>query len=203
MTASDAFARHLRRLFACRDCSSVEGRPVTGAVPGAKIMLVGQAPGPREEDAGRPFAWTAGRRLFEWVERLGVSEEEFRARVHICAVARCFPGRDPKGGGDRLPSNEEITNCAKHLDREIELLSPLLVIIVGTLAAARFIGNSSLVDVVGRLHQTAREGRKFDAAVLPHPSGRSTWLNSENNRALLGRSLDLIAGHEAFRATFG
>jgi len=197
------FDQHLAALAACRLCPNVLGTPVIGAVADARVMLVGQAPGPREMELGRPFAFTAGRRLFSWFERIGVSEEDFRAGVHMCAVIRCFPGRDPKAGGDRVPSPEEIANCASHLDREIALLAPRLVIAVGTLAAAALVGSAQLKDVVGRKHRVKRAGRAFDVVVLPHPSGRSTWTNKPENAALLARSLELIAAHAAWRKTFG
>ena len=196
------FAEHLKTLYACRLCPNVFGAPVTGAVAGAKVMLVGQAPGPHEVEDRRPFAYTAGKRLFGWFERFGVDESQFRGRVHMCAVIRCFPGRDPKSGGDRVPSAEEIANCAMHLDREIRLLVPKLVVAVGTLAAQALIGESELRRIVGKKHRAERAGHKFDVVVLPHPSGRSTWLNKEENRALLDRSLELIAAHAAWRATF-
>ena len=197
-----AFAEHLKTLYACRACPNVLGEPVTGAVAGAKVMLVGQAPGPHEVEDRRPFAYTAGKRLFGWFERFGIDESQFRSSIHMCAVIRCFPGRDPKSGGDRVPSAEEIANCAAHLDREIGLLHPKLIIAVGTLAVQSLIGESELKDVVGKLHRAGRVGQKFDVVVLPHPSGRSTWLNKPANRKLLERSLDLIAAHPAWRATF-
>jgi len=199
---SDTFAQHLATLYACRACPNVFGEPVTGAVDGAKIMLVGQAPGPHEVEDRRPFAYTAGRRLFSWFERFGIDEAQFRARVHMCAVIRCFPGRNPKGGGDRVPHPLEIANCASHLDREIRLLQPKLMIAVGTLAAEQLIGASELRSIVGRVHRAERSGMSFDVVVLPHPSGRSTWLNNHKNRVLLERSLNLIAEHPAWRATF-
>jgi uracil-DNA glycosylase len=189
----DDFAAHLETLYACRVCPNVQGEPVTGAVRGARVLLVGQAPGPREVVDRRPFAFTAGRRLFAWFEEhLGLSEEAFRARVHIAAVIRCFPGRDPKKGGDRVPSPEEIGRCATHLDREIQLLKPALVIAVGTLAAQQLIGESELKRVVGRMHDVTRAGMGMKVVVLPHPSGRSTWLNDRGNRRLFLRSMKLI-----------
>src|SRR5438105_4246115 len=127
------FEQHLETLFACRACPNVFGRPVTGAVANARVMLVGQAPGPHELEDRRPFAYTAGRRLFAWFAELGVSEEELRKRVYIAAVIRCFPGKDAKSGGDRVPAEIEIANCGSHLDREIALLAPKLIIAVGTL----------------------------------------------------------------------
>lgn len=187
------FAAHLEALFACRACPNVMGTPVTGPVPDARVMLVGQAPGPREEAFGRPFAYTAGKRLFAWFERFtGIDEEEFRKRVQISAVIRCFPGRDPKAGGDRVPDAFEIAQCAKHLDREIALLRPELVIAVGTLAAKQLIGQSELKTIVGRVHRVTRAGHAFDVVVLPHPSGRSTWTNKAENQALLEQSMRLI-----------
>jgi uracil-DNA glycosylase len=194
------FKTHLETLFSCKACPNVFGQPVTGAVAGAKVMLVGQAPGPHEVEDRRPFAYTAGRRLFTWFESLGVSEGEFRKRVHIAAVIRCFPGKDAKSGGDRVPDQEEIARCAAHLDREIAILKPKLVIAVGTLASTQLTGISQLKDAVGVPHRTTRAGRTFDVVVLPHPSGRSTWLNQPQNAALLQRSLALIAAHPAFQS---
>jgi len=196
------FQSHLEELFACRRCPDVVGKPVTGGVEGAKIMLVGQAPGPHEQESGRPFAWTAGRTLFAWFEEIGFSEEQFRSHVHIAAVARCFPGRDKTGKGDRAPSREEIANCGAHLDREIELLGPEIIIAVGTLASKELVGISVLAMVVGKKHHVERADRSFDVVVLPHPSGRSTWLNDPENQRLLRRSLRLIGEHDATRALF-
>jgi len=189
-------------------------------------MLVGQAPGPHEAKYAKPFAYTAGKRMFGWfAEGLGLSEEEFRERVHIAAVIRCFPGKDPKAGGDRVPDAEEIARCGEHLDREITILAPKLVIAVGTLAASVILSGRSgeaaerregsgaqratypslssaplrqLRMTVGRLHRAQRAGRKFDVVVLPHPSGRSTWLNKPENAKLLRKSLELIRKHPAF-----
>lgn len=197
------FALHLDRLYACRACPNVLGQPVTGGVAGARVMLVGQAPGPHEKEEGKPFAYTAGKRLFGWFrERLGVEETRFRERVHIGAVIRCFPGRDEKNGGDRVPAPDEIARCAAHLDRELALLRPRLVIAVGTLAAMQLVGAAKLNEVVGRTHRVTRAGQTFDVVVLPHPSGRSTWTNKPENAALLERSLRLIAEHEAWRGSF-
>ena len=65
------------------------------------------------------------------------------------------------------------------------------------------IGVSQLKDAVGRVHRATRNGRRFDVIVLPHPSGRSTWLNKEENAAMLEESLRAIVEHPAWRATFG
>lgn len=191
---------HLTLLFACRACPNVVGEPVTGAVANTRVMLVGQAPGPHEREERKPFAYTAGRRLFSWFAELGVDEATFRKRVYIAAVIRCFPGRDAKSGGDRVPDELEIATCSAHLDRELALLVPRLVIAVGTLASMQLTGIAQLKDAVGVRHRVKRAGRTFDVVVLPHPSGRSTWLNKPENAALLQQSLRLIAEHAAWRA---
>src|SRR4051812_42324568 len=201
MVQHASFTKHIELLTACAACPNVFGRPVVGAVAGAKVMLVGQAPGPHEADSRKPFAYTAGRRLFGWMAELGVDEETFRERVHIAAVIRCFPGKDAKSGGDRVPGGGGIARCGEHLDREIGILAPRLVIAVGTLASQQLIGIAQLKDAVGRMHKATRAGRRFDVVVLPHPSGRSTWLNKAENAALMRESLRLIAAHPAFVAT--
>lgn len=191
----EQFRQHLEALAVCKACPKVFGQSVTGAVWGTRVMLVGQAPGPHEVGDRRPFAYTAGKRLFSWFDR--VTEAEFRERVHICAVIRCFPGKDPKGG-DRVPDEEEIARCGVHLDVEMRLLQPELVIAVGTLAARQLMGSSVLSEIVGRKHRATRAGQEFDVIVLPHPSGRSTWLNKPEHAALLKKSLELIYAHRAW-----
>ena len=195
----DHFREHVDALMLCNACPNVFGQPVTGAVWGARVMLVGQAPGPHEVVDRRPFAYTAGKRLFSWFDR--VTEQQFREHIHMCAVIRCFPGKDPKGG-DRVPDENEIARCGEHLDREFRLLKPELVIAVGTLAARQLIGQSVLSEIVGRKQRATRAGHEFDVIVLPHPSGRSTWLNKPAHAALLAKSLKLIYGHPAWRSSF-
>jgi uracil-DNA glycosylase len=195
------FETHLAALYACRACPNVRGLPITGGVADAKVMLVGQAPGPHEAEHGKPFAYTAGKRMFAWfAEHLGVDQETFRKRVHIGAVIRCFPGRDEKAGGDRVPDAEEIARCGAHLDREIAMLKPELVIAVGTLASQQLVGISQLKLAVGVLHRATRAAHSFDVVVLPHPSGRSTWLNKPEHQALLLRGMQLIREHRAWKS---
>ena len=158
---------------------------MSGAVFGSRVMLLGQAPGPREPVIGKPFAHTAGKRLFTWFESLGIGEERFRERVHIASIIRCFPGKD-RNGGDRVPDSEEIARCGAHLDRELRINRPGLFIAVGTLAASQLIGDATLTRIVGVSHRVTRADQTFDVVVLPHPSGRSTWLNKPEHRVTTG-----------------
>jgi uracil-DNA glycosylase len=176
------------------------GPVVTGVPVASPVMLIGQAPGVREGPAGKPFAWTAGKTMFGWFAQLGMDEEAFRQRVYMAAVCRCFPGK-AKGGGDRVPSPDEIARCRRHLTREVELLRPRLVIPVGKLAIAQlFPDTESLVQVVGRPRRGALAGIEFDVIALPHPSGASTWHRMEPGKTLLAQALTEIAAHAAWRS---
>jgi uracil-DNA glycosylase len=171
--------------------------PVSGGAVLSKIILIGQAPGVREPVAGKPFAWTAGKTLFRWLEEAtGLTEETVRAKIYFAAVCRCFPGKAP-GGSDRVPNPQEIENCSSWLDREIEILQPRLVIPVGKLAIAQFIPVEKLDQIIGRAFRVRRAGRSFDLIPLPHPSGASPWHRISPGRDLLQRALALIKEHPA------
>lgn len=177
----------------------VHGPPIV-----SPVLLLGQAPGPREGAIGRPFAWTAGKTLFRWFEAAaGVDEERFRAAIYMTAVARCFPGKAP-GGGDRKPSPDEIARCRTFVAGECEILRPRLIVPVGGVAIEQVLGHKGpLAEVVGVLQRVHFLGVTADAICLPHPSGASTWHRTEPGRTLLARALELIARHPAFVAAIG
>jgi uracil-DNA glycosylase len=191
--------RHQDVLARCRRCPRMQGTPVIGNAVMSRVMLVGQAPGPREADIGKPFAWTAGKMLFKWFGEIGLDEEAFRGRVYMAAVCRCFPGKNP-GGGDRVPDPGEVKNCASWLDAELAILRPKLVIPAGKLAIQRFMPIDKLDQVVGKLHRMKCNGIAFDLIPLPHPSGASTWQHVQPGKTLLPKALALIAAHPAWRA---
>lgn len=188
-----ALRAHVEELRACRKCVRMESAPVSGGPVKSEVMLVGQAPGTHEPQLGRPFAWTAGKTLFRWFEQAcGFGEDIFRANVYMAAVCRCFPGKHPKGSGDRVPDDEEIANCAPWMENEIRLLQPKLVIPVGKLAIAQFVTAEKLSEVIGRRIPLERGGVKFDLVALPHPSGASTWHRTEPGKTLLKQALGLL-----------
>ncbi|BDG04043.1 uracil-DNA glycosylase family protein [Anaeromyxobacter oryzae] len=176
------------------------GPPVHCGAIATPVFLLGQAPGPHEARLGRPFAWTAGKTLFRWLERAtGASEETVRSRIYISAVVRCFPGK-AKGGGDRVPSPDECALWRDFVRREVEILRPRLVIPVGRLAIAEVLGHTEpIAAVVGRRIEAHFHGVKVDVVPLPHPSGASTWFKMEPGRTLLDQALALLAAHPAMR----
>jgi uracil-DNA glycosylase len=208
MSSPASVIRRLRVLHesldACTACPQMIRPVVHGAPVASRILLIGQAPGPREGSFGKPFAWTAGRTMFRWFEEaVGCTEEEFRAKVYMAAVARCFPGK-AKGGGDRKPDAEEIARCRPYLEREVAILEPTLVLAVGTLAIDQVLPDRvKLADRIGTVCRATYHGAEVDVIALPHPSGASPWHKMEPGITLLRRALKLFAEHPETRAAFG
>ena len=187
-----AFAAHQAACRACTVCADegiiAEAHPTFSGVWGARFLLVGQAPGQVERESRRPFSGRAGKELDRWMIRAGFADtEEFRRLTYIAALMRCFPGRNPRGSGDLRPPPAGVANCSHWLDTELAMLRPRVVIPVGQLAIARFLGPGRLEDRVGR-----RFGARPVIVPLPHPSGQSRWLNVTANRERLDGALRLI-----------
>ena len=69
------------------------GPPIHGLPIQSKVMLIGQAPGFKEIEVLRPFAWTAGKKLFSWFDKIGMAERSYRKSVYMSAICRCYPGK--------------------------------------------------------------------------------------------------------------
>ena len=191
--------RHVSALRRCHRCAKMQKPVVSGGPVLSRVILVGQAPGDKEPVLGRPFAWTAGKKLFRWFQdHTGVDEKTFRSRIYMAAVCRCFPGKKT-GGGDRVPDPDEIANCSGWLKAEMNLLRPGLVIAVGKLAILQFMPCGKLDEVIGSAFPTEYAGHQFDLVPLPHPSGASPWPHQLPGRVLLPRALALIAAHPAWK----
>ena len=209
-------------LNACRRCW-LAGHAITpGAIfsPGqanSQIMLIGQAPGITEVTARRPFNAGSGRKLFQWLGAAGWDEVVFRQRHTMTAVTKCYPGKSGNGKGDRVPSKEEQALCRPFLEREIALVRPRLIILVGGLAiklfypatarleeiigTAAYFPPSSLTNPVNFDLNQAERWPQFEATKeqrgrwiipLPHPSGASLWPNKPENQALINQAIHLL-----------
>ncbi len=181
------------RMGRCRLCLQagydVFPRAIFSGGMQARIMIIGQAPGVTEKEAGRPFNAGSGKRLFQWLAQAGIQEAWFRRTQYMTAVTKCYPGRAKSGSGDRVPTRAEQALCRPFLDAELSLVHPELVIPVGRLAINLFFPpGSTLEEVIGSQKQV--DGRWV--VPLPHPSGASRWHQVEANRARLRQALDLI-----------
>ncbi len=190
--------QHQHALGQCKRCPDMTGPPVYGEACHSPIMLIGQAPGSREIEQHRPFAWTAGKTLFKWFADIDIEENWFRQHIYMSAICRCYPGKPAsQSGGDRVPSAVEIENCSHWLKQELQLLRPRLVIPVGKLAIKHFIRCNTLSDVIGQCHPVNSHNLQFDVIPLPHPSGVSRWPVTEPGKTLLKQAIRLIQQHEA------
>lgn len=193
-----------RRCTRCVDAGHLAAsKPVFSGDAGQRILLVGQAPGPVENDCTRPFAGRAGRQLMRWFERGGFAgEADVRRRVYMTSMTTCFPGRTPDGRGDRRPSSREVALCSGWLEAVLGLLAPRLVMPIGSLALARFLPGHRLDDAVGRLFDASGAAVEAPGEVpavlplllpLPHPSGQSRWLNAPARVRQLESALSRLA----------
>jgi uracil-DNA glycosylase family 4 len=148
-------------------------------------MIVGQAPGLLEGQERRPWRGRAGRTLRRW---LAMDEDEFYETFFCISVTRCYPGRHPSGRGDRSPTPRELELCRFWLEWDLRLVRPRLVVPVGGLALRQLLGETRLMDCIGRRYELAGAA----AVPLPHPSGASGWLNDPANRERLEAALQLL-----------
>jgi uracil-DNA glycosylase len=126
--------------------------------------------------------------------RAGFKDEaDFRARIYLSAMARCFPGRNAADSGDLPPSRAQRRNCLPWLAAELELLRPKVVITVGKMATDHFLGPGPLGDRVGQLYSA-----NPSVLPLPHPSGQNRWLNVQENRDRLALALNLLSELRVF-----
>ena len=205
----------------CRRCLEegywIAPGPVLSGEAAARVMLLGQAPGPTEAIVKRPFNAGSGRRLFQWLGAAGWDEAEFRATAYMTAVTKCYPGRSGNGKGDRVATPFEQALCRPWLEQEIRLINPRLLILVGGLAIKLLYPPAVRLDeIIGTglyfppealaadplnfdLLQaeiiTTAGGRSGGRTVvpLPHPSGASLWPNKPENRALIQRAIALLS----------
>jgi uracil-DNA glycosylase len=189
--------RLLARIAACRACEDAEllneAKPITSVPRDARVMVIGQAPGPVTYREGIHFAGPAGKTLAGWLQSAGFPAGDahkwpYLSAAWLSSLTRCFPGPSAAGNGDRAPSAKEIALCRPFLDEEIEVVNPDVLVLVGAMAIRAFLGPLSLIDAVGR---------KFDwrgRAVIPfpHSSGVSRWANLAENRRRIDAAIDVL-----------
>jgi uracil-DNA glycosylase len=152
-------------------------------------MVIGQAPGHRSVANGRSFSGPGGRILQKWLEQAGFPPGYLHNHAYLSSLIHCDPGRNPRGDGDRRPSPQELALCRPFLDEELRLLTPKVVLLVGSMAIETFCGKVKLEDIIGTYVE--RDGMLL--LPLPHPSGISRWLLDPAHQALHRKALALLA----------
>ena len=130
------------------------------AVPGegqisAKIMFIGEAPGRSEDEKGKPFVGAAGRILDDLLKKAGIE----RSQVFITNIVKCRPPNN------RVPEEDELIACRPYLDRQIALIKPKVICILGRTAYSSILGGSSITANRGKIVE--RSGQKYFSTFHP------------------------------------
>ncbi len=130
------------------------------AVPGqgqvsAKIMFIGEAPGKNEDLKGKPFVGAAGRILDQAMEKAGID----RSMVFITNVVKCRPP------SNRIPDEDERIACRPYLQRQISLISPKIICILGNTAYSSILGGKSITASRGKI--VKKDGQRYFLTVHP------------------------------------
>lgn len=150
----------------CTACGLCQGRRHAvfgmGAQP-ARWMVVGEAPGEQEDRQGLPFVGRSGKLLDAMLQSVGMSRER---DVFIANVIKCRPP------GNRNPKPEEIAACNPYLRRQIALLNPERILVLGRFAAQTLLGTDATIgNLRGRMHSLQTdEGRSIPVVVSYHPA---------------------------------
>ena len=173
-----ALSSLLSEVRACTVCSAslpLGPRPVVQVGAGARLLIIGQAPGRRVHETGVPWNDASGERLRDW---LGVDATRFYDPdwVALIPMGLCYPGATP-GGGDKPPRPE----CAPLWHRRLLAALPAvkLTLLVGSYAQAAYLAKPRALSMTQAVQQ-------FKTALptyfpLPHPSWRSTgWMRSNS-----------------------
>jgi len=148
-----------KEIALCQQCEIAKYR--NRVVPGegaeaADIMFIGEAPGWHEDQQGRPFVGPAGKFLDELLASIGLK----RAQVYIANVIKCRP----QGNRDPLPV--EIQNCRAWLERQIEIISPKMIVTLGRYSMAMFFPGKS----ISKIHGTAQKRDDIIYYAMYHPA---------------------------------
>jgi uracil-DNA glycosylase family 4 len=148
------------RIRQCNDCGLCAN--VTNYVPGegpadAEIMLVGEAPGAQEDKQGRPFVGPSGSLLTRLLRAIGIDRRD----VFITSVVKCRPP------GNRGPTAAELAACRRHLDAQIAVIQPRVIVTLGRFSAQTLIDKSLSIT---REHGIARRIGGILYVPLYHPA---------------------------------
>jgi DNA polymerase len=138
----DVFLKINTAVIKCSKCRLCKNRK--NAVPGegninADIVFIGEAPGAKEDELGRPFVGRSGMMLNELLQKIGLTRRD----VWIGNVIKCRPPEN------RDPMVDEIRACRPYLDKQIELIDPKIVVTLGRFAMDYFLPGEKIANAHG------------------------------------------------------
>lgn len=183
------------RVADCRQCKLCSTRTQTVFASGpaeARLMLVGEGPGAEEDRQGLPFVGAAGELLNKILAAIDLRRDE----VYVANVVKCRPP------GNRDPEPDEVRACRAYLERQIQLVRPEVLVVLGRVAAQALLGtDASLSRLRGEWH--AVQG--IPVRVTYHPAAllrnaawkRPTWEDMQLVRDRLRSPAAPLGGENA------
>ena len=179
----DAIAKQVKN---CTRCSlhKTATNPVPGeGDPNADLVCVGEAPGAKEDETGRPFIGQAGQLLTKILAAIDLTREQ----VFICNVLKHRPP------GNRNPLPEEVEACSPYLIRQLELIKPKVIVAFGSFAAQTLLNSKTSIGqlrgLVHQYHGIPLIVTYHPAALLRNPAWkRPTWEDVKLARRILDSS---------------
>lgn len=172
----------------CKRCKLSSGRKniVFGeGSPDARLMFIGEGPGREEDLQARPFVGDAGMLLTRLIEKMGFRREE----VYIANIVKCRPPMN------RDPEKDEIESCRVFVEKQIEIITPQVIISLGRISAQTLIGNPAL-------KMTSIRGRFLDYNGIPlmptfHPAyllrnPKDKWLTWSDAQKVLEKLQETV-----------
>lgn len=153
--AMDEVAEKIKK---CRVCQKDKiGKAVVGeGSPDADVVFIGEAPGKLEAKTGRPFIGRSGKYLRQTIREIGLEEKD----VYITSPVKYLP---KKG----TPTREEVEHGKKHLEKQLEIIDPKIVVLMGSVAVLGVLGEK--VEVLKRHGEIIeKSGKKF--LITFHPA---------------------------------
>ena len=154
----------------CRLCELHKSR--TNTVPGegasdAKLFFIGEAPGAKEDETGRPFVGRSGKLLTTMIEEIGLTRED----VFISSILKCRPPNN------RTPKQSERETCMPYLEKQMEVIKPRVIVLLGGTAISSMVGPWKVTETHGTFFEA--QGRTYFMTFHPAAALRSTGVKEQ------------------------
>ena len=161
-TTLDELAAALESFEGCGLKKTAKSTVFSDGVSSARIMLVGEAPGQDEDRTGKPFVGRSGQLLDAMMATIGLS------RADNLYIANVIPWRPP---GNRAPSVDELETCKPFIMRQIELVAPEIIVLVGGTSAKTLLNTETgITRLRGKWQTLEIGGRDIPALPFFHPA---------------------------------
>lgn len=150
----------------CKRCDLYKGRRnivIDRGNPSSKVMVIGEAPGENEDIMGKAFVGKAGKMLDEIMKAISLETDR---DMLIANIVKCKPP------GNRSPLREEVSACVPYLHKQIELMQPKVIVLLGAVALKHMIPEKtdfSMENEVGRFF-SSKDYPEVQFMVLYHPA---------------------------------